>query len=125
MRKMMLMNYLRKLAFGFGGAALLAVPSARAAALHDGTFDGGVYDAYFGPVQVEITVRGGKLVSCKATQYPDHRRTSVSINYQALPILEREVVTVQSAKVQIISGATLTSRAYIASLADALQQAVQ
>ena len=119
------MNYIRKLALGFGGAALLAAPSARAAALHDGTFDGGVYDAYFGPVQVEIIVRGGKVVSCKATQYPDHRRTSVSINQQALPILEREVVMVQSAKVHMISGATLTSRAYAASLVDAIQQAAQ
>ena len=121
----MLMNYLRKLALGFSGAALLAVPSARAATLHDGTFDGGVYDAYFGPVQVEITVQGGKLVSCKATQYPNHRSTSVSINRQALPMLEREVVSVQSARVHMISGATLTSRAYIASLVEAVQQAVQ
>ncbi len=119
------MNYLRKLALGFSGAALLAAPSARAAPFHDGTFDGGVYDAYFGPVQVEITVQGGKVVSCKATQYPDHRRTSVSINQQALPMLEREVVMVQTAKVHMISGATLTSRAYLASLADAIQQALK
>ena len=119
------MSYFRKLALGFSGAALLAAPSARAAALHDGTFDGGVYDAYFGPVQVEIKVQGGKVVSCKATQYPNHRLTSVSINFQALPILEREAVTVQSAKVHMISGATLTSRAYVASLADAIRQAGQ
>ena len=121
----MLMNYFRKLALGFSGAALLAVPSARAATLHDGTFDGSTYDAYFGPVQVEITVRGGRVVSCKARQYPHHRMTSVSINYQALPMLEREVVSVQSARVHMISGATLTSRAYIASLAEAIQQAAQ
>ena len=119
------MNYFRKLALGFGGAALLAAPSARAAALHDGTFDGGVYDAYFGPVQVEIKVQGGKVVSSKATQYPNHRNTSVSINSQALPILEREVVMAQSAKVHMISGATLTSKAYVSSLVDALQQAAQ
>ena len=119
------MNYLRRLALGFSGAVLLAAPSARAATLHDGTFDGRAYDAYFGPVQVEITVRGGKVISCKAKQYPNHRMTSVSINRQALPMLEREVVMVQNANVHMISGATLTSRAYLASLAEAIQQAAQ
>jgi uncharacterized protein with FMN-binding domain len=38
-------------------------------------------------------------------------------------MLLQQVVQKQSAKVHMISGATLTSRAYIASLKDALNQA--
>ena len=115
------MKFLKRLGLGLGGAAALMAPQAKAGAvLHDGTFDGGTYDAYFGPVSVEITVSGGKVVDAQATQFPEHRRTSVSINRQALPYLKQEVVQAQSARINIISGATLTSRAYIRSLADAL-----
>ena len=120
------MKFLKRLGLGLGGAAAVLVPQAEAGAvLHDGTFDGGTYDAYFGPVQVEITVSGGKLVDAQALQYPDHRRTSVAINRQALPYLQQEVVQAQSARVNLISGATLTSRAYIRSVADALAQAAK
>ena len=108
---------------GMATAALTAVfaPRAEAAVLHDGTFDGGTYDAYFGNVQVEITVQGGKVVDAQTLQVPGHRRTSVSINNQAVPYLKQEVVQAQSARINIISGATLTSRAYIRSLADAIK----
>ena len=120
------MKFLKRLGLGLGGAAAVLVPQAKAGSvLHDGTFDGGTYDAYFGPVQVEITVSGGKLVDAQALQYPDHRRTSVAINRQALPYLKQEVVQAQSARVNLISGATLTSRAYARSVADALAQSAQ
>ena len=119
------MIHSKKLVLGLGGAALLASVSAQAAALHDGIFDGGTYDAYFGPVQVELTVQGGKVVSSKALQKPDHRRTSVKINDYALPLLEREVVMLQNAKVHMVSGATLTSAAYRSSVADAINQALK
>jgi uncharacterized protein with FMN-binding domain len=120
------MNFLKRLGLGLGGSAAVLVPQAEAGVvLHDGTFDGGTYDAYFGPVQVEITVSGGKVVDAQAVQYPDHRRTSVAINRQALPYLKQEVVQAQSARVNLISGATLTSRAYARSVADALAQSAQ
>lgn len=117
------MNILKQIGLGFAGFVAALSPQALAAKqviLHDGTFDGGTYDAYFGPVQVEITVQGGQVVSSKALQSPNHRRTSVMINNQALPWLEQEVIQAQSAKVNIISGATLTSRAYVKSIKDAL-----
>ena len=47
---------------------------------------------------------------------------SLRINNQALPILRTEVIRSQSADVDIISGATLTSVAYARSLALALAQ---
>ena len=88
--------------------------------MHDGSFIGNTYDAYYGVVQVQATVRNGQLADVKALKFPNHSGESRYINQQALPMLQQEVVTAQTARVHIISGATLTSRAYIASLRDAL-----
>ena len=82
-----------------------------------------VVDAYYGLVQIQAVVQGGRLAGIKVLQYPSDRRTSVFINRQALPMLRDEVVTAQSANVDIISGATLTSEAFIRSLDAALRQA--
>jgi uncharacterized protein with FMN-binding domain len=98
------------------------VQLAAAMVLHDGSFTGGNYDAYYGTVQVIATVQGGRVVGVNATRFPNHSGTSRSINRQALPYLQQEAVAKQSARINIISGATLTSRAYIASLRDALKQ---
>ena len=120
------MKFYEGIGIGIGLGASLAIfaPQAKAATVHDGTFDGGTYDAFYGPVQVEITVQSGKIVDAQALQFPGHRRTSISINNQALPRLKQEVVQAQGSRINIISGATLTSRAYIKSLADAIKAAV-
>jgi uncharacterized protein with FMN-binding domain len=96
------------------------VQLAASVALHDGNFTGASYDAYYGRVQVVATVQGGKLTAVKVLQFPNRSGTSRSINRQALPYLLQEAISVQSAHVNIISGATLTSRAYARSLRDAL-----
>lgn len=89
----------------------------------DGSYTGSPANAYYGLVQVKANVQNGQLVSVKILQYPSDRRTSRYINSQALPILQQEAVSAQSAHVDAVSGATLTSEAYIASLTTALQQA--
>ena len=89
----------------------------------DGTYTGPVTDAYYGLIQIQAIVQGGRLVGIKVLQYPSDRRTSIAINHQALPMLRDEVVAAQSANVDIISGATLTSEAFIQSLGGALKQA--
>lgn len=89
----------------------------------DGNYTGSVADAYYGPLQIQAIVKGGRLVAIKVLQFPSDRRTSVAINRQALPILRDEVVSAQSAQVDIVSGATLTSEAFIQSLSNALSQA--
>lgn len=91
--------------------------------LADGTFTGPAVDAYYGLVQIQAIVRSGQLVGIKVLQYPSDRRTSVAINRQALPMLRDEAVQAQSANVDIVSGATLTSQAFARSLKGALQQA--
>jgi uncharacterized protein with FMN-binding domain len=103
-------------------AAPLTLRMADAGMLSDGVYTGPPVDAFYGLVQVQAVVAGGRLTGVNVLQFPSHRGTSVAINRQALPMLQAEVVTAQSADVDIISGATLTSEAYIRSLREALRQ---
>ena len=89
----------------------------------DGVYTGPAADAYYGIIQLQALVQGGRLTALKVLQYPSDRRTSISINRQALPLLRDEAISAQSANVDIISGATLTSRAFIQSLRGALKKA--
>lgn len=90
----------------------------------DGTYTGPIVDAYYGLVQIQAIVQGGRLVGIKVLQYPSDRRTSIMINRQALPMLRDEVVAAQSPDVDIISGATLTSEAFVRSLKGALHKSL-
>ena len=103
-------------------AAPLLQTAARAN-LTDGVYTGPPVDAYWGPVQVQATVQNGQIVSLKMLRYPSDRRESLFISQNSLPRLRDEVVRAQSAKVDIISGATLTSLAFMRSLDGALSQA--
>jgi uncharacterized protein with FMN-binding domain len=100
--------------------------SAQAAAqgqYRDGAYTGPVVDAYYGLMQIQAIIKGGKLSAIKVLQYPNDRRTSIFINRQALPMLRDEVINAQSANVDIVSGATLSSEAFIQSLGAAMNQA--
>lgn len=115
-------------ASSFAQAATVVDPNlqfAAATVLHDGVFVGGNYDAYYGTVQVQATVQGGQIVGVKTLRFPNHSGESRSINRQALPMLQQEVVVAQTARINMVSGATLTSRAYIASLRDALKKSAK
>ncbi len=102
--------------------------SARASAgaqarYRDGAYTGPVVDAYYGLMQIEAIIKNGRLSSIRILKYPNDRRTSIYINRQALPMLRNEVITAQSARVNVISGATLSSEAFIQSLGAAMDQA--
>jgi uncharacterized protein with FMN-binding domain len=99
------------------------IRTAAKATLVDGVYTGPAVDAYYGPVQVQATVLNGQIVSLKMLRYPSDRRQSLAISQQSLPRLRDEVVRAQTAKVDIVSGATLTSLAFIRSLDGALSQA--
>jgi uncharacterized protein with FMN-binding domain len=99
-----------------------AHPTATAVPQQTETVDGPSVNMDWGPVQVTIVVKGKKLVDVKATA-PMERARSNFINSQALPWLRQEVLQAQSANVDMIGGATLTSQAYLQSLQAALDQA--
>lgn len=90
----------------------------------NGTYTGTVADAYYGYVQVQAIISGGKIADVKFLQYPNDNRTSISINSQAMPYLTQEAIQAQSAQVNTISGASATSGAFRQSLQAALAQAV-
>ena len=96
---------------------------AASTAFADGTHTGPAIDVYYGLIQIQAIVQGGQLIAIRVLQYPSDRSTSVYINRQALPMLRDEVIAAQSADVDIISGATLTSEGFIFSLGAALKQA--
>lgn len=98
-------------------------PSSGSAGLHDGTFAGGVVQIPFGPVQVQITVSGGKITDVQTLQMPSDRSRSAQIAAYSAPILRSEALTAQSAQIYIVSGATYTSDGYAQSLQSALDAA--
>lgn len=89
----------------------------------DGTYTGDAADAYYGNIQVQVMVSGGKITDVTFLQYPNDRGESVRINSQAMPMLKQEAIQAQSAQVDGVSGATDTSQAFVQSLTSALNQA--
>ncbi|MFN8494580.1 MAG: FMN-binding protein [Caldilineaceae bacterium] len=99
-------------------------PTAEIAGLYkDGTYTGPETNAFYGTVQVEAIIQNGKITDVEFLDYPQDRRTSARINSWAVPALQSEAIQAQSASVDIVSGATLTSRAFIQSLQAALDAA--
>ena len=92
-------------------------------AFKDGTFTGPPVDAYYGLVKVQATIQNGKIQDVQFLEFPNDRRTSVRINSFAVPYLQQEAIQSQTPYVDIISGATLTSEAFMVSLKSALDSA--
>lgn len=87
------------------------------------TVTGAAANTIYGPVQVQIMVKGGKVTAAKAVEYPEDTPRDSQINAFAIPVLNREAASVGSATIDMVSGATYTSRGYITSLQSALDQA--
>ncbi len=92
-------------------------------AYKDGTYTGQSVYVNWGYVQVQTTIQSGRISNVQVVQYPNERRTSVRINSSAVPELQQEAIQSQSANVNLITGATLTSEGFQQSLQSALDQA--
>jgi uncharacterized protein with FMN-binding domain len=77
----------------------------------------------WGTVQVQITVKDGKITAAEAVQYPNENPKDQQINAYAVPQLNSEAVAAQSASIDAVSGATVTSDGYIESLQSAIDAA--
>lgn len=88
-----------------------------------GTFTGALVDTRYGPVQVRIVVSGTTVVDVQAIALPRDRARSAAISQYSAPILRTEAIQAQSAKIDVVSGATYTSLAYARSLDSAMKQA--
>ncbi|MBX7443042.1 MULTISPECIES: FMN-binding protein [unclassified Arthrobacter] len=88
-----------------------------------GTYTGTAVQTRFGAVQVQITVSNGKITEVTPLQLTDTDGRSIQISNRAAPLLRTKVLAAQSANVQTVSGATVTSRAYLTSLQAAIDAA--
>lgn len=86
-------------------------------------FTGDTAQTQWGPVQVRITVRNGRITGATAVQYPNGNGNDQVINSYALPVLSQEAVAAQNAQIDLVSGATVTSVGYVQSLQSALDKA--
>lgn len=87
------------------------------------TVTGSVAQTEWGPVQVQITVSGSEITDVQVLQYPNENGKDQQINAYALPVLTDETLQAQSANIDMVSGATVTSNGYITSLQAALDEA--
>jgi uncharacterized protein with FMN-binding domain len=87
------------------------------------TVTGDSVDTRYGPVQVQIKVTNGKVVSAAAVDYPTNDPRDQQINSYAIPALNQEAVNAGNANIDMVSGATFTSDGYIQSLQSALDKA--
>lgn len=84
------------------------------------TVTGSAIDTRYGAVQVKLTFTGTKITAVDTVQAPNGNGRDQEINQQALPILQQEVLSSQSANIDTVSGATYTSEGYIQSVQSAI-----
>ena len=111
-------------AAGAAGGAAAAAPAPVSAGSGTGTaVTGNVIMTGYGPTQVQVTLNAGKIVKVTVLQHTDDGVNSQMIDGRALPLLNNETLTAQSAKINAVSGASYTSTGYIESLQSALDKA--
>ncbi|MCD7442016.1 FMN-binding protein [Streptomyces lincolnensis] len=86
------------------------------------TVTGSVAQTQYGPVQVRVTVAGGKITKAEAVQTPKGGQSD-QITANAVPKLNQAAVAAGTANIDAVSGATYTSAGYKESLQSALDQA--
>jgi uncharacterized protein with FMN-binding domain len=113
------------------GASASSAASASPATAKSGTTSGGAgktvtgaaWPTIYGAVQVQITVKSGKIAAVTVLEYPEETPRDQQINAYAIPQLNQETLAADSAKIDTVSGATYTSGGYIGSLQSALDKA--
>ncbi len=106
-----------------GAAGASPTPAAGGSGLRNGTFTGQNAANFFGPVQVQVVVSGGRITDLRTLQQPNDNPQSSYIASVAMPMLRQEVLKAQSTRINIITGATYDSESYAQSVQSALDQA--
>jgi hypothetical protein len=76
----------------------------------------------YGPVQIQLIKRAGKIVKVAVLVQPTNTLHDVQIGEFAFPKLISETLAAQNGKIDTVSGATYTSAGYIRSLQSALDK---
>ena len=111
---------------GLGVAAAAALTPvalpATAAAAATKKYVGTLERTHYSNVQVTITVTGKKIKTISASANPQDQASYQRQAY-ALPLLRKEALAAQSYKIHTISGVTITSEGFLASLYSAMGHA--
>jgi uncharacterized protein with FMN-binding domain len=108
---------------GAGRTAASSAPTSAASSGASRTITGTVATTPYGPMQVQIVLTGQRITKVNVLQQTDNGQESSQIDSFAIPKLTSETLTVQSARIDAVSGATSTSQGYIQSLQSAIDQA--
>ncbi|MFJ9844425.1 FMN-binding protein [Kitasatospora sp. NPDC101155] len=112
---------------GSGSTGAASAPSAAPAPASSGgttrKISGDTVNTRYGPVQVQVTLAGSRITTVDVVKYPNEERRDREINSGALPVLNQEAISAQSARIDVVSGATYTSDGYVRSLQSALDRA--
>ncbi|MCQ4201433.1 FMN-binding protein [Streptomyces coelicoflavus] len=123
-------GYVKSLQSALDKAAAAAGSNAGAGAAEEGAgagqgtqvLTGDAAQTQYGPVQVRVTVNGGKITAVETLQAPKGGRSD-QVTADAVPKLDRAAVAAGSADIDAVSGATYTSAGYKQSLQSALDRA--
>lgn len=107
------------------GSAPSSAPSSKSAAPAAGakTVTGDAVDTRYGPVKVAVTFSGKKITKIQVVEYPTETGRDQEINSYAIPQLNQQAMSAQSANIDGVSGATYTSEGYQQSLQSAIDKA--
>ena len=84
--------------------------------------DGKVASTAYGPVQIQLIKKNGKIVKVAVLVQPTNTLHDVQIGEFAFPKLISETLAAQGGKIDSVSGASYTSAGYIQSLQSALDK---
>ena len=84
--------------------------------------NGKVASTSYGPVQIQLIKRNGKIVKVAVLMQPTNTLNDVQIGRFAFPKLISETLAAQNGKIDAVSGATYTSAGYVQSLQSALDK---
>ncbi|MFD3584255.1 FMN-binding protein [Streptomyces sp. NPDC058683] len=93
----------------------VTTPSTSATGASGTVVKGSTVNTEKGPVEVQVTFDGDKITAVRMLQQPDHPQTTA-----AVPVLISETLKAQSADIDTVSGATITSDGYRESLQAAI-----
>lgn len=89
----------------------------------DGNYTGSVAETPYGDVQVMVMISGGRITDVYFIQMPNDQPHTREVSRDSEPILLQQTLDRQSAKVDLVSGATSTAYGYRESLQAALDKA--
>ena len=76
----------------------------------------------YGDLQLRVTEKGSRVTNIQIVSDGASDPRSEEINSQAIPLLQQEAMSAQSANIDGVSGATYTSQAYAEALQSALDR---